>query len=108
MIFFLFLSCVPIMVIQGVPKNCENPAHTKPLFWKYFLDVQGVGTYLLSEVKKRKTVNSYVFITTVFQNAKCFYYFLNTIKGDVRQYDLLEHVKQDNNRIIICHYSVCV
>ena len=23
-----------------------------------------------------------------------------------RQYDLLEHVEQDNNPIIICHYSV--
>ena len=24
----------------------------------------------------------------------------------LRQYDLLEHVKQDNSLIIICHYSV--
>ena len=25
----------------------------------------------------------------------------------LRQYYLLEHEKQDNNLIIICHYSVC-
>ena len=30
----------------GCPKNCENPALTKSLLWKYFFDVQGVGTYL--------------------------------------------------------------
>ena len=40
-------------LIQGVPppkKNkCENPAHTKPLFWKYFHDVQVVGTYLFMD-----------------------------------------------------------
>ena len=24
----------------------------------------------------------------------------------LRQYDLLEHVKEDNSLIIICHYSV--
>ena len=80
---------------QDVPNNCENPAHTKPLFWKYFLDVQGVGTYLsmnffdsggksrkkpiiyvLSEVMKRTTVNSYGLIITVFQNAKIFHVLL--------------------------------
>ena len=34
----------------GCPqKNCENLAHTKTLFWKYFLDVQGVGTYLFMD-----------------------------------------------------------
>ena len=30
-----------------------------------------------------------------------------SIKVILRQYDLLEHVEQDNNLIIICHYSVC-
>ena len=69
--------------------NCKNPEHTKPLFWKYFLDFQAVGTYLciyrfsmiaedlhpfkaekqpiihvLSEVMERKTVSSC-----------CFYYY---------------------------------
>ena len=34
---------------------------------------------------------------------------LNILKYKImlRQYDLLEHVKQYNNQIIICHYSVC-
>ena len=79
-------------------KHCENPAHTKPLFWKYFLDVQGVGTYLfmdfslivddlhsqaekliihvLSEAMKGKTVNSYCYIITVFQSVKIFHVLL--------------------------------
>ena len=33
--------------------------------------------------------------------------FLTPSKVILGQYDLLEHVKQDNNLIIICHYSVC-
>ena len=84
-------------------KICCNPLYTKLLFWIYLLDVQGVGTYLvinffdskgfsllgeekpiiheLSEVMKRKTVDSYCFIITVFQKAMTFtfYYVLNTI-----------------------------
>ena len=35
--------------IQGVSKNCENRAHTKPLSWIYLLDVQGVDTYLFTD-----------------------------------------------------------
>ena len=30
--------------IQGVSKNCQNSAHTKPLFWKHLLDL--VDIYL--------------------------------------------------------------
>ena len=42
--------------------------------------------HVLSEVMKRKTVNSYCFIIIVFQNAKIFtfYYGLNNIKGNVK------------------------
>ena len=29
-------------------KICYNPAHTKPFFWTHLLDVQGVGTYVIS------------------------------------------------------------
>ena len=38
-------------ILQGVSKNCENPAHTKPLFWIYLLDMQRVvlvDIYLLT------------------------------------------------------------
>ena len=58
---------------------------------------------------KRKMVDSYCFIII----SKCydifftFYSALNTIKSNLRQYDLLEYVK-DNTSINICHYSVCV
>ena len=38
-----------IITYRVSQKNCENPAHTRPLFWKYFLDVQGVGTYLFMD-----------------------------------------------------------
>ena len=32
------------VIIQGVPRICQNPAHTKPLFGIHLLDVQGVRT----------------------------------------------------------------
>ena len=37
--------------LHRVPKKNGRigPAHTKPLFWKYFLYVQGVGTYLFMD-----------------------------------------------------------
>ena len=83
-------------------KICQNPARTKTLFWIYLLDVQGVvlvhiyvltffdnkrfSLYVLSEVTKRKTVDSYRFVITVLQNATIFtfYYVLNTIKGNFK------------------------
>ena len=58
---------------------------------------------------KLQTVDSYCLL---FPNAMIFtfYYVLNTIPSKVilTQYDILEHVKQDNTLIIICHLSVCV
>ena len=33
---------------------------------------------------------------------------INIAKYIMIQYDLLEHVKQENSLIIICHYSVCI
>ena len=56
--------------------------------------------HVLSEVMKGKTVNSYCFIIRVFQNPKFFYVLL------CPEYHQ-RHVKQDNNLMIICHYSVC-
>ena len=42
--------------------------------------------YTLSEVMKRKTVDSYCFIIAVFQNGtiSTFYYVLNTMKGNFK------------------------
>ena len=38
------------------------------------------------------------------------YFVLNAMPSKVilRQYDLLQHIKQDKTLIIICHYSVCL
>ena len=60
-----------VLTIRVSQKICYNPAHTNRFFWIHLLDVQGVGIYLfvetsvmhvLSEVMKRKTVDSYYFI----------------------------------------------
>ena len=63
--------------------------------------------YCLKSWKERQSTST---ILLLFQNATIFifYYVLNTIKSNLRQYDLLEHIKQDNILIVIFQYSVCV
>ena len=54
-------------------------------------------------------MQSIIIVLLSFQNAmiSMFYYVLNRLKIILKQYELLEHVK-DNTLIIICHYSVSV
>ena len=102
--------------IQGVLKNCENPAHTKPLFWKYF---QGAGCWYIfiyglslivedlhwksllyyacivwsHEKKDSQFILFYYYSISKCQNFLCFVMFWIPSKVMLRQYDLLEHVK---------------
>ena len=65
-------------------------------------------TYIVCshEKKDRRFVSFHYYCKMLGYICK-FYHTLNTIKSNLEQYDLLEHVK-DNTLIIICHYSVCV